>query len=117
VGVDHGGDDIGMSQQFLYRPDVITRFKKMRGKELVLSLSKEVTQGMATDLLVNRRPRHSGVSLRGITRQEDLVQYLQRMFSLPDLPVCNAAAFPQVSQEGFNILFWTCLSKVSQAGN
>jgi len=45
VGVDHGGDDIGMSQQFLHRSDVITRFKKMRGKELVLSLSKEVAHG------------------------------------------------------------------------
>ena len=37
-------------------------------------------------------------------RQEDLVQYLQRMLGLADLPVCNAPAFPQVSQKGLNIL-------------
>ena len=42
-----------------------------------------------------------GLSLRGVTTQEDLVQYLQRMFSLPDLPVCNAPPFVQVSQKGF----------------
>jgi hypothetical protein len=27
------------------------------------------------------------------------------MFGLPDLPVCDAPAFPQVSQKGLNILF------------
>jgi len=70
VSVDHGGDDIGMSQQFLHCADVITRLKKMRGKELVLSLSKEVAQGMATDrlryCLLSRMfssRRHCGVSL------------------------------------------------------
>ena len=46
MGVDHGGDDIGMSQSFLHRPDFITCFKKMRGKELVLSLAKEMAQGI-----------------------------------------------------------------------
>ena len=49
MSVDHGADDIGMSQQFLHRADVIIRSKKMRGKGVV--------QGMATDLPVNRRPR------------------------------------------------------------
>ena len=44
VGVDHGGDDIGMSQQFLHRSDVITRFKKMCGKGMA--------QGMTANPLV-----------------------------------------------------------------
>ena len=44
------------------------------------------------------------MSLRGIMRQEDLVQDPQGMFGLPDLPVCNALAFSQVSKEAFNIL-------------
>jgi len=54
VGVDHGGDDIGMSQQFLHRSDVITRFKKMCGPAFS-GINSGVVQGMATDFLVNRR--------------------------------------------------------------
>jgi hypothetical protein len=41
---------------------------------------------------------------RRIMRQEVLVEYRQRMFGLPDLPVCNAPAFFQVSQKGFNVV-------------
>jgi hypothetical protein len=37
-------------------------------------------------------------------RQEYFIQYPQRMFGLPDLPVRDARPFPQVSQKGFNIL-------------
>jgi hypothetical protein len=48
--------------------------------------------------------RNGSVFFRRIPGQEDLVQYLQRMLGLADLPVCNAPAFPQVSQKGFNIL-------------
>ena len=36
-------------------------------------------------------------------RQEDLIQYPQRMFGLPDLPVCDTPAVAQVSQEGLYI--------------
>ena len=54
MGVDHSGDDIGMSQQFLHRSDVITRFKKMRGPAFS-GINSGVAQGMATDLFVNRR--------------------------------------------------------------
>ncbi|OGP76140.1 MAG: hypothetical protein A2V86_02280 [Deltaproteobacteria bacterium RBG_16_49_23] len=46
--VNHGGDDIGMPQQFLHRSDVITRLKKVCGKG--------VAKGMAANLLVNRGP-------------------------------------------------------------
>jgi hypothetical protein len=48
--------------------------------------------------------RHGTVSIRRITGKEDFIQYPQRMFGLPDLPFCNAPAFPEVSQKGFNIL-------------
>ena len=41
MGVNHRGGDIGMSQQFLDCPDVIVRFKQMRGKGM--------PEGMATD--------------------------------------------------------------------
>jgi hypothetical protein len=30
VGIDHGGRDIPMSEQFLHRSDIITRFQQMR---------------------------------------------------------------------------------------
>ena len=32
VGVDHGGLEIHVPQEFLYGPDVVTVFKQMRGK-------------------------------------------------------------------------------------
>jgi hypothetical protein len=47
---------------------------------------------------------HCGVSLRAMTRQEDLVHYPQCMRGLSDLPACNASAFPQVSEKSVNIL-------------
>ena len=47
---------------------------------------------------------HRGWFLRDIARQKHLVQDPQRMFRLPDLSVCDAPAFSQVSQKGFNIL-------------
>ena len=41
----------------LYRPDFITCFKKMRGKELVLSLAKEMAQGIVDIHDFNHRNR------------------------------------------------------------
>ena len=133
VGVDHGGDDIGMPQQFLHRSDVITRFKKVRGKG--------VAQGMATDLLVNRRPR--GRLSHGLLDQVlvDMVpphftvarinqQAFGGEYVLPDafFPRIGNTFFPWPTSlqcagvstgqpERLQYPFWTCLSKVFQAEN
>ena len=80
----------------------------MRGKELVLSLSKEVAQGMATDLLVNRRPR--GRLSHGLLDQV-LVDRVP-----PHLTVARINRSPG-QPERLQYPFWTCLSKVFQAEN
>lgn len=62
------------------------------------------------------------MSFRCISGQEDLIQYPQGMFGLPDLPVCNAAAFTKVGQKGFNIIagslfqrfFWQKIGELSR---
>jgi len=76
MGVDHGGGDIRMSQEFLDCPDVIVRFKQMRGKGM--------PEGMATDLLTYPGP--------------------QSPLSLPYLPVLETGTFTQVGKKGLNIL-------------
>ena len=51
---------------------------------------------------------------RPIMRQEDLVKDPQGMFGLPDLPVCNALAFSQVNQKGFDILAGPLVQRFSR---
>ena len=34
MGVDHGGGDIGVTEQFLYGPDIIAVFQQMGGKTM-----------------------------------------------------------------------------------
>jgi len=43
VGVDHGRDDIGVSQQFLHCSDVIPCLKEVRGKGVAQSMAANLS--------------------------------------------------------------------------
>ena len=42
MGIDHGGPDIPVAEQFLYRTDVITILKEVRGKRMAESMTGSV---------------------------------------------------------------------------
>jgi hypothetical protein len=55
VGVEHGGANVSMSQQFLYRADVAPRLQKVGGKAM--------SKGVAT-----RRLQYAGAAHRHLYR-------------------------------------------------
>jgi hypothetical protein len=114
VGVNHRGGDIGMAQEFLDCPDVIVRFKKLRGKGVPqgapfhLAGNHPVAKpGGFRFYLLNRtfscRLRRSGLC-KEIIRKEDFIKNLQRMLGLPDLPVGNFFTLLQGGQKSSYIL-------------
>jgi len=76
MGIDHGGGDIRMSQQFLHRAYIVMGLQQMRGKGM--------PKGMAANLLAYPGP--------------------QSPLSLPYLPVLETGPFTQVGKKGLNIL-------------
>jgi len=53
MGVDHGGGNIGMAEQFLHRADVVTVLQKVRGERM----SQHMRAYALDDLTTGRRRR------------------------------------------------------------
>jgi hypothetical protein len=106
MGVDHGGGDIRMSQEFLHRADVVACFEQMGGKGMA--------QGMAARLLIDTGPQgrifhgfldqaFMGVVPPHLPAAGILRQAFQKTLRLLNLPLLDSWTIPKIFKKRTDI--------------